>query len=298
MANETNQKESGKSDPITFTSDEIGRYLVHVNANDIATTGAIPRWLLVTALLPAGVTPAAAVESIFEQVADACREIRVSLVGGHTEITASVSQPVLVGTMIGEVGKEKLVTPRGARPGDQIVLTKGIPIEATSIIAREFSAELRKRCSPEELALAANYLHTPGISILKDARLAQQSGRITAMHDPTEGGVATALWELAEASQNTLLIEPGAIPVSEISRRLCDIFEIDPFGAIASGALLLTAPPEDAPRICQSLRAEGIQAAVIGIVQAGEPRVLAQTGQSLFTRPARDEIARLFESKS
>jgi hydrogenase expression/formation protein HypE len=286
-----------KSDPITFASDEIGWYLVHVNANDIATTGAIPRWLLATALLPEGVTTPAAIETIFEQVAAACRELQVSLVGGHTEITASVSQPVLVGTMFGEVEKGKLVTPRGARPGDRIILTKGVPIEATAIMAREFSAELINRCSPEELARAANYLHAPGISVLKDARVAQRSGRITAMHDPTEGGVATALWELAEASQNTLLVDPALISVPELSRRLCDILGLDPFGAIASGALLLTSPADDSSRICKSLLAEGIPASVIGTVQAGAPQVIVQADQSLFTRPARDEIARLFESK-
>jgi len=285
-----------KSDPITFASDEIGRYLVHINANDIATTGAIPRWLLVTALLPESSTSPELVESIFRQVAAACREIQVSLVGGHTEITASVKQPVLVGTLFGVVNKEKLVTPRGARPGDQIILTKGIPIEATAILGREFAGELLMQFSPEEIKRAAAFLHDPGISVLKDARVAMESGRVTAMHDPTEGGLATALWELAEASAKTLSIDLNEIPVPELSRRLCQQFKIDPLGAIASGALLLTAAVGDSRQICRDLQAEGIPAQIIGEIREGEPQVLIDGDRTILARPTRDEIAQLFES--
>ncbi len=285
-----------KSDPITFTSDEIGRYLVHINANDIATTGATPRWLLVSALLPEESTTADQIETIFSQVAEACREIRVSLIGGHTEITASVNQPVLVGTMLGEVDRDSLITPRGARAGDQIILTKGIPIEATAILAREFTSELQSVFSQAEIEQAAEYLHHPGISVLEDARLAIQAGRITAMHDPTEGGLATALWELAEASGRSLSIDLQAVPISNLSQRLCAFFGIDPIGAIASGALLLTTPPEDGDHICQALQAAGIPAARIGWVREGAPEVRQQADQSLLPRPRRDEIAGLFES--
>lgn len=285
-----------KSDPITFASVQIGSYLVHINANDIVTTGAIPRWLLVTALLPEGSTTSDRVVDIFSQVAAACREIRVSLVGGHTEITTAVKQPVLVGTMFGEVEKEKLVTPQGARPGDQIILTKSIPIEATAILGREFSSDLLQQFSQVEIKRAAEFLHDPGISILEDARLAMESGCVTAMHDPTEGGLATALWELAEASSKTLSIDLERIPVPEISRRLCHHFRIDPMGAIASGALLLTAAVKDSRQICLSLQAAGIPAQVIGEVRTGEPQVLVHGDRTILARPERDEIAQLFES--
>jgi hydrogenase expression/formation protein HypE len=286
-----------KSDPITFASDEIGSYLVHVNANDIATTGAVPRWLLVTALLPEDRTPTALVEKLFEQVIAACREIDVSLIGGHTEITATVAQPVLVGTMLGEVEKHRLVTPRGARPGDLVILTKGVPIEATSLLAREFPRALAGRFSQEEISLAANFIHNPGISVLKDARLAMQAGQVTAMHDPTEGGLAAALWELAEACGKTLLVDLTAVSIPDLSKRLCEAFGIDPLAAIASGALLLTASPYDGPRICQALIAENIPAQVIGRILSGKPQVLVGPDENptQLLRPARDEIARLFE---
>ena len=277
-----------KSDPITFATDEIGWYLVHVNANDIATTGATPRWLLVTALLPEGKTTAEDVERIAEQVYAACREIGVAVIGGHTEITHGLDRPILAGTLIGEVARERLVTPRGAVPGDRVLLTKGVPIEATAILAREFPARLAGALSAAELGRARAFLHDPGISVLRDARVALAAGRVTAMHDPTEGGLAGALWELAEACGRALVVDPAAVPVPELSARICRVFGLDPLAAIASGALLLTAPAADAPRVRRALEADGIPCAEIGVVEEGPAGVN-------LPRPERDEIAKAWE---
>jgi hydrogenase maturation factor len=286
-----------KSDPITFVSDEIGWYAVQVNANDIATTGAIPRWFLMTLLLPEGSTTEALVEQIGQQAFQACQEIDVSVIGGHTEITYGLDRPILVGTLIGEVEHQHLVTPRGARPGDRLLLTKGIPIEATAILAREFPERAGEALSAAELAQARGFLHDPGISILREARLAIEAGQVTAMHDPTEGGLAAALWELAEASQCSLVIDPSAVPIPSLSARLCQAFAIDPLAAIASGALLLTAPPGDARSIRQALVADGIPCAEIGRVDSGPVSVQRLVSRNLepFPRPDRDEIARIFE---
>jgi hydrogenase expression/formation protein HypE len=283
-----------KSDPITFATDEIGWYAVQVNANDIATTGAAPRWLLATLLLPEGKTTPALVERIGQQLIGACTEIGVTLVGGHTEITHSLDRPILIGTMLGEVARDKLVTPRGAQPGDRVLLTKGIPIEATAILAREFPERLRGSLTAEEVAQAAVFLKSPGISVLRDAQIALGAGRVTAMHDPTEGGLASALWELAEASQNTLRIEPAAIPLPPLAARICRAVGVDPMAAIASGALLLTVDADDSARIRQALAGGGILCAEIGLVEAGPVQVW-QTDGSALPRPTRDEIARLFE---
>ncbi len=258
-----------KSDPITFATDEIGWYAVQVNANDIATTGAIPRWLLITLLLPEGKSTAQMVNQIGEQVFDACREIGITLVGGHTEITVGLDRPIIIGTLIGEVDRQNLITPRGANPGDRILLTKGVPIEATSLLAREFPHRLRQSLSQEEINLARAFLRDPGISVLLEARLAVQTGRVTAMHDPTEGGLASALWELAKASNRTLVIDLTAVPVPPISARICQLFDIDPFSAIASGALLFTVAESDASIIQRAIQAAGILCAEIGEVQAG-----------------------------
>ena len=202
-----------KSDPITFASDEIGRYAVQINANDIATTGAQPKWMMVTMLLPEGKTTPELVETIAGQVYAAARSIGVTVIGGHTEITYGLERPILAGTMIGEVDREALITPQGARPGDSILLTKGVPIEGTAILAREIPERLGGILSPDEYEQARGFLHDPGISVLGDAQAAIRAGKVTAMHDPTEGGLASALWELADASGCSLEVDLASIPV-------------------------------------------------------------------------------------
>jgi hydrogenase maturation factor len=102
--------------------------------------------------------------------------------------------------MLGEVNKGALITPAGARPGDAIILTKGLAIEGTAILARECEKRLKGLIPDSVLKKARRFLHKPGISVVLDARIALQAGTITAMHDPTEGGVATALRELAQIS--------------------------------------------------------------------------------------------------
>jgi hydrogenase expression/formation protein HypE len=286
-----------KSDPITFASDAIGWYLVQISTNDLATTGATPRWLLITMLLPEARTTVRLVEQISQDVYRACREIGVTVIGGHTEITAKLDRPILVGTLIGTVDRARLVTPQGARAGDQVLLTKGVPIEATALLAREFPGRARQALSAVELRQARAFLYDPGISVLRDARIAQQAGQVTAMHDPTEGGLATALWELAEASGRALTIDPRAVHIPPLAARLCKAFNLDPLAAIASGALLLTASASDAPQIRHALAAAGIACTAIGEVAEGSPAVwrMGTTGREPFPRPVRDAIAHVYE---
>jgi hydrogenase expression/formation protein HypE len=286
-----------KSDPITFVTDDIGWYLVQVNANDLATTGAAPRWLLLTMLLPEGSTTSALVEQWAEQVYAACRELGIDVIGGHTEVTYGLTRPILAGTLIGEVEPQRLVTPRGARPGDRLLLTKGVPIEATALLAREFPGRLEGHLSPSELAEAQAYLTRPGLSVLRDASLAAQAGRVSAMHDPTEGGLAGALWELSEACGHALWFDPVRVPVPPLAARVCAVFGLDPLAAMASGALLLAAPQPDAAGICAALASSGIACAEIGAVEQGPAAVWRATpgGRVRLPRPARDEVARVFD---
>ncbi len=287
-----------KSDPITFTSDQIGWYTVQINVNDIATTGALPRWLLVTALLPEGETTPETVETISGQLFGACEKMDISVIGGHTEITHGLNRPILVGTLIGEVARENLVTPQGASAGDRILLTGGVPIEGTAILAREFADALKGTLSEEELREAQDYLTEPGISVLQEAQTATRAGGVTAMHDPTEGGLAGALWELAEACGHSLKIDPEKVIVSPISEKICAYFGINPLATIASGALLLTVKPESLDAALGAFEREGISCADIGTVEEGPVQVRQATpeGVKLLPRPARDEIAQVYEN--
>jgi hydrogenase expression/formation protein HypE len=135
--------------------------------------------------------------------------------------------------------------------------------------------------------------------VLRDAQIATGAGRVTAMHDPTEGGLNAALWELAIAAHKTLLVDLAAVPVPPLANRVCAAFDLDPLATIASGALLLTTAPADAAVIIDALQEAGIRCAIIGTVSEGPPQVWQQTpSRRLLPRPERDEIARIYEVKS
>ncbi len=254
-----------KTDPVTFATDAIGYYVVNVNANDIATSGGRPRWFLATALLPENAATEAMVAELFHQITNACEALGVALVGGHTEITYGLDRPIVVGQMLGEVSRDGLITPDGLRPGDAIIVTKAVPLEGTALIAREKADELLAAgFTRDSLERCARMLFDPGISVVADARSAVGAGEVHAMHDPTEGGLATGLWELAEAAGVGLDIDADAIPVLDEGRAICEHYGIDALGLIASGSLLIGCAPAAAEGITGALSEQGIRAAVIG----------------------------------
>ena len=286
-----------KTDPITFATDEIGWYAVNVNANDVACCGAAPKWFLATLLLPERRTDPALVERIFAQVAEACAALDVTLCGGHTEITYGLDRPIVVGQMLGEVAADACLSTSGALPGDALILTKGIAVEGTAIIANEKRAELAGTMDAAELDRCAAMLHDPGISVVPDAECAIAAGGVHALHDPTEGGVATSLWELARAAGVGLRVEESALPVLEPCRALCRHFGLDPLGLIASGALLISAAPGAADGIVAALDGIGVAASRIGeVVPRSEGCTLREASGRDRPLPhfPRDEIARLF----
>lgn len=286
-----------KAEPITFATDQIGWYAVQVAGNDIATTGAVPRFILLTLLLPEGRTDENLVRGIRDQIFSACEQQKISVLGGHTEVTHGIDRPMLAVTMIGEVPRDQLVTPQGARPGDILLLTKGVPIEATALLAREFPDRLRDHLTPQEMGVAANFLHQPGISITRDAQIAVQAGKVTAMHDPTEGGLSAALWEIAQASRLDILFEPEKVHVPDLAARICGVFGLDPLATIASGALLVAVDPQDADRITAALTGNAIPVSRIGVFQKGRGEVYTVQGGTpqSWPYPERDEIGKVYE---
>ncbi|HET90394.1 MAG TPA: hydrogenase expression protein [Chloroflexi bacterium] len=280
-----------KSDPITFATDEIGWYAVHINANDVACLGATPRWFLATLLLPEHHTDTALVDAIFDQLVSACEQLNVGLVGGHTEITYGFDRPIVVGCMLGEVAAGRLVRSDGARPGDVLLLTKGIAVEGTALLAREMPNPLED-IDPTLLERCRNFLHDPGISVVRDATVATAAGDVHAMHDPTEGGLSTGLWEMAETTQVGMVIDEPAIPIFAETETLCAHLGLNPLGLIASGALLMAVAPASAAAIVAALEGEGIAATRIGQVTTRARHILLRNGAAERPLPrfARDEI--------
>ena len=285
------------TDPVTFAIGEIGWYTVQVNANDIATRGATPKWFLATILLPENKTTKKLVEEIFSQISRACSQLDITLIGGHTEISYNLDRPIIAGFMLGEVCKDKLVSTSGAKVGDAIILTKGIVIEGTSIIAREKHKELKKKgYSADFIQKCKNYIYIPGLSVVKDALLASKF-KVHSMHDPTEGGLACGLYEIAQASGVGLLVEKEKIPILEESLILCREYSLDPLRTITSGALLIVASKKECSRIISLLSENGIKAYLIGEIKEQGFGFKIKTDHTLeeLKFSTKDEITKIFE---
>lgn len=287
-----------KTDPITFATEEIGWYAVNINANDVAAMGATPRWFLTTILLPEEKTDAVLVDRIFSGLSDACAELGVTLCGGHTEITHGLDRPLLIGQMLGEAAPGGYVSGSGAREGDRILLTKGYAIEATALIAMEKGDEVRARFSDGFLETCRRYLKEPGLSVVREARIAMETGGVRAMHDPTEGGVASGLREIAVASGVGMLIEEDRLPLLPEPEALCSFYGLDPLGVIASGALLIVVDADRAAPVAARLSEAGIPVSDIGSVRPPGFGIRIRRKGSTVDLPTfdRDEIGKVFEA--
>ena len=277
------------TDPITGTSHDIGALSVYVTANDIASSGAEVIGIMLSVLLPEG-TEEEELKSIMQQAEEVCAKLNIQTVGGHTEVTSVVNQPVITATGIGKVKKDKLIKTSGACVGDDVVVTKWIGLEGTSIIAREKEEELLKRFSPMFVDNAKGF--SGYLSVVEDARLAVSVG-VNAMHDITEGGIFGALWEIAEGSGTGLEINLLDIPVKQETIEICETYGLNPYGLISSGSMLITAP--NGLDVVRKLKKSDINAAVIGKVTAGNDRILVNGDDKRFLEPPRsDELYKIY----
>ncbi len=294
-----NQLLVAKSDPVTFAIDDIGWYAVQVNANDVACTGGVPRWFLATLLVPESFTEMEA-EAIYDQILAACTSLDVALIGGHSEVTYGLSRPIVAGTMLGEVGPDRMVRTGGAQEGDSVVITRGIAIEGSAILARERRQELiAAGVSTTTVDVAGQYLYQPGISVVDAARIACSAAEVHSLHDPTEGGLVTGLREVARASGMGLAVEQSSIPILPECEEICQALGIDPLGLLASGCLLLSLPAPQAPILLRAFDEAGIFACEVGQVIAPEEGLVmvGYEGEGPLPEFSRDELARYISEK-
>jgi hydrogenase maturation factor len=280
------------ADPITFTEERIGAYVVAVNANDIVAMGGRPVYLTTTLLAPPGTT-AERLEEVFADIAAACRAAGMLWAGGHTEVTPAVNRIVVAGQAVGFLDREPLAT-GGARPGDRIGMSKWAALEGTTLIARERPAESAAVLGSGRHRDVLEWLERPGISIIAEGR-ALAGLALTAGHDPTEGGIAMGVHEIARRSGCGVLLAADRIPVREETRLLCGRFGMDPLGLLASGTFLFTAPGDVAAEACRRLEAAGIPAALIGEVLGRGDGVLLERGgrREPLAHSVQDEIVKL-----
>ena len=251
------------ADPVTFTEERIGAYVVAVNANDIVAMGGEPIYLTTTILLAPGATEDT-LEKIFSDIAHACGRAGILWVGGHTEVTPIVSRTVVCGQAVGFLSREPLQT-GGAKPGDCLCMSKWVGLEGTTTIARQKPDECRKALGEERFSGVLGWLDDPGISIVEEGKTLKGLA-LTSGHDPTEGGVAMGIQEICRRSGAGAIIARESLPIKEETRVLCDLFGMDPLGLLSSGVFLFTAARSVAGHACAVLEKKGIPAAVIGTI--------------------------------
>lgn len=255
------------TDPITAAVQNIGWLSVHINANDVATCGAKPLWFLNSILLPMQANEEL-LGIIMRQIDQAAHELNISVIGGHSEVTPGLNHPIITGFMVGEAARDSYVTSSGARPGDKIILTKQAGIEGTAILATDLANILENKLSTTSLEKARGLIKE--ISVVREAMLAVEVGGIDAMHDPTEGGVINGLWELAEAARVGIIVSEERIPISSVTKTICNILNIDPLKIMGSGALLIVTKSNKVNAVKSSLQKEGIMTSVIGEITSLE----------------------------
>ncbi|MGB9622396.1 MAG: AIR synthase family protein, partial [Candidatus Bathyarchaeia archaeon] len=256
-----------KADPITGAVSNIGRLIVHINANDIASCGIRPLWFICVVMLPEGANEDM-LNKIMEDMDEALREAGASLVSGHTETTPALERPILVGCMIGEASKGGYLATSGAREGDALIMTKTAGIEGTAVLASDLYDHLKGAVDEKHLENAKSFLDR--ISVVPEAMIAKDIGGVHSMHDPTEGGVLNGVWEMVEAADKGVFVDEEKIPIADETKLICSKLKIDPLKLLGSGALLIASDPEKAPEICRALKEASIDASIIGWIR---PRV-------------------------
>jgi len=279
------------TDPITGTAVDIGNLAVHITINDLASSGAEPIGIMLTILLPESVEEAE-LKTMMQQIETVSHQLNIQIIGGHTEVTNAVNQPIITVTGVGKAKKDAYITTKGAVVGQDVVVSKWIALEGTSIIAKEKEAELRTKYSQKLIDEAKSFDRY--LSIVPEAALAVRSG-VSAMHDVTEGGIFGALWEVAESSGVGLEIDLKQIPLKQETIEICEFFEVSPYCLISSGSLVMVV--DNGYDLVRALEKEHINAAVVGKITSGNDRVVINDDEKRFLEPPKsDELYKVLNN--
>lgn len=274
------------TDPITGATSDLGRLLVHVACNDIASAGAEPVGMTLTVLVPPGTTETE-LQALVGEASDAAARIGVQIIGGHTEVTDAVTRILVSATVIGRQRRDRMILTGGAAVGDALIMTKHAGLEGASILVAEREADLGRVLTARQMETARRF--GDELSVVPEGRVAAEAG-VSAMHDATEGGVLGASWELAAAGGHGLKIDRELIPVREETAAICAELDLDPLRLVSSGVMLMTVPPERLEPLLTALSEAGIEATRIGTVVDGRSTVIAPEGAVPLEPPAADEL--------
>lgn len=280
------------TDPITGAEKGAGKLAVHISCNDVASSGVKPIALLITILAPVSSTKED-IKRVMQEAGQAAAELGVEIIGGHTEITSAVNRMVLSTTAFGKVLRDNIVLTSGAKPGDDVIMTKSAGFEGTAIIASDREQELKERLVKEELDQAKSF--GDRISVVKEGVLSAQYG-VNCMHDVTEGGIYGAVWEIAESSGTGIELWKNSIPVHPVTNKICEIFKINPYKLISSGSMLITC--KNGSGLVEFLSKNGVDAAVIGKVKEKDRYLIHEGYKVPLEAPEPDELFKLNVTES
>ena len=279
------------TDPISSTVSDIGRLAIHITCNDIASNGIQPLGIMLACMLPEGTTDAD-VEEIMQQAGTTAAEVGVEIIGGHTEITPAVRQPVIVSTAIGKAPAGTSQDGNDMIPGDFIMMTKAVGLEGTGIIACDHEEQLRAACGPdgerlvsdEEIAKAKSFLDM--VSVVPEGVAAGKVGT-HGMHDITEGGILGAVWEMCQISHTGAEVWEDAIPMHPETKKICSLFDVDPLRLISSGSMIIIVPKAKRTEMEEAMKAAGVEASVIGIIKEESDGICMATPRKSTSLPSR-----------
>ncbi|MCI8628141.1 MAG: AIR synthase [Firmicutes bacterium] len=272
------------ADPITGAEQDIGYIAVHINCNDIASSGAEPIGILLTILLPEG-SSEVVLSDIMEGAYEAAKETGIEILGGHTEVTNAVNKALVSAAVIGRTDKNHFISTGGAKVGQDVIMTKCAGLEGTVILAKEYETILYKKIDKHLLQKAKSMRGF--LSVIKESKIAKSMGA-TAMHDVTEGGILGAVWEVADCSGTGITVELEKIPVKEETKAICHAGHISPYELISSGSMIITA--FDGEKIVQALSEQGIESAIIGKITEKEKQIIKNGKVSILNQPKSDAL--------
>ncbi len=277
-------------DPVTGATNRLGWLAVQLNANDVATFGVRPSLFFSCILLPEQ-SRKNDIQNLSKQMGKAAEELGIAIAGGHSEVTPGLKSTIIVGCAIGTTKKGHYVTAAGAKPKDTLIMTKAAGIEGTAILACDRETVVRKELGPRTTKRAKSFFNQT--SVVTDAIEAFRTGGVHAMHDPTEGGIAGAVYEMAEASKLGVQISEPSIIIERETQEICKLFGIDPLRLTSSGALLIAADEKSADKIITRLERKSIKAAIIGEFEETRSKRILITkdgGRQQLTPPQTDHL--------
>ncbi|MDF2587490.1 MAG: Hydrogenase maturation factor [Anaerocolumna sp.] len=271
------------TDPITGTKEDIGKLAVHITANDISSSGAEIIGVMLTIILPEG-TKESELKEIMKEIESVCSSLNIEIMGGHTEITAAVNQPIITVTGVGKMPKDAMIKTAGVKPGQEIVMSKWAGIEGTAIIAKAKEKELLTIYTTDFINGAKDFIEY--ISVVVESKVARRLG-VTSMHDVTEGGIYGALWELGAASNVGIEVDLKKIPIKQETVEICEFYDLNPYQLISSGVMLMVTDRANA--LVDELKKVGIHAAVIGRITDNNERIVLNEDEKRFLAPPKSD---------